>query len=99
MFYNVEYKISKGLKKRIMTRLDLIEQFENETELPATWSNGGMGGYTEEYTKWVEQKLVKNLTIPVVSNNEVAVCEYESQHGFMQQALGFNRCPYCGQSW
>lgn len=50
-----------------MTRLDLIEEFENKTEQSATWSNGGMGGYTEEYTKWLEQRLVKNLAIPVVS--------------------------------
>lgn len=50
-----------------MTRLDLIEQFENETELPATFNNGGIGGYTKEYTEWLEQCLVKNLTIPVVS--------------------------------
>lgn len=36
----------------------LIEQFENETELPATWNNGGMGGYTKEYTEWLAEKAV-----------------------------------------
>ena len=51
----------------MMTRLDLIEQFENETELSATWSNGGIGGCTKEYTEWLEQELVKNLTIPRVT--------------------------------
>ena len=58
-----------------MTRLDLIEKFENETELPATWNTGGMGGYTEEYTKWLEQKLVKNLAIPVVSGEYCPICK------------------------
>ena len=42
---------------------ELIEQFENETELPATWSNGGMGGYTKEYTEWLAEKVVKNNAV------------------------------------
>jgi len=50
---------------------DLIEQFENETELPATWSNSGMGGYTKEYTEWLQQQLVnKNDLLQRVSKGE-----------------------------
>ena len=37
--------------------IKLIEQFEDETELPATWSTGGMGGYTDEYTEWLQEKV------------------------------------------
>ena len=48
---------------------DLIEEFENETELPATWNTGNMGGYTKEYTEWLAERAVnKNDLLQRVSN-------------------------------
>ena len=46
---------------------NLIEKFEDETELPATWSAGFLGGYTREYTEWLAEVVVKNCSIPDVS--------------------------------
>ena len=65
--------------------IELIEQFENETELPATWSNGGMGGYTKEYTEWLAEKVVKNnAVLPLVRDT---VC--------YMTTCGYNKCLKC----
>lgn len=39
--------------------------------------------------------LVKNLTIPVVSNNEVAICEYAKNTQGDKVAKSCNECTLC----
>ena len=36
-----------------------------------------------------------NCAIFDVSKNEVAVCEHDSQHKFMEDHMKFKVCPYC----
>ena len=56
---------------------DLIEEFENETELPATWNTGNMGGYTKEYTEWLAERAVnKNDLLQLVSNRRGLLIAY-----------------------
>ena len=56
----------------------LIDQFENETENPATWSGGGMGGYTKEFTEWLAEKVVKNnAVLPLVSNRRELLIAFD----------------------
>jgi len=70
--------------------IELIEQFENETELHATWSNGGMGGYTKEYTEWLEQKIATLFVIPLVMES---VCDIASpKHCYYSNKFGCYKC-------
>lgn len=51
---------------------NLIEEFENETELPATWNTGDMSGYTKEFTEWLSEK-VDNMNANInVNKNEIS---------------------------
>ena len=91
-----------------MNRLELIEKFESETELPATWNTGGYGGYTKEYIDWLEQQLVNLCNLPVVSARtydpdyeEVDCDHYEYQQmpddagEVCQLGIGIENCTHC----
>ena len=49
-----------------------------------------------EYVFWLEDMLVKNLSLPVVSNNEVAVCDH-SKHTFFRVVDKTRKCNNCGE--
>jgi len=48
------------------------------------------------YREFEANTATTTINKPVVVES---VCEYEAQHGFMQKALCFYKCPYCGLSW
>ena len=65
----------------------LIEKFEEETELPATWVAGFLGGYTREYTEWLAETVVKNCSIPDVSDLLIAWEQYKKANWWESEAI------------
>lgn len=42
-----------------------------------------------------KKQETKGLNTSLVSNNEVTVCEYGTEHKFMKEHMSFKVCPYC----
>ena len=89
-----------------MTRNDIRVKFNKEKDLHVLQTEGtGYIHYTDDYVHWLEDIVLKqangagqgdsNCNIPLVSNNEVAVCEYAKNTQGDKVAKSCNECTLC----
>lgn len=75
---------------------DIRRKYFSERKGSITAETCGINHYNDGYVDWLEQTLVKNLTIPVVSNNEVAVCQHKEYRWHKELDDNTEECVNCG---
>ena len=76
-------------------KLEEIEKLQNDIELLMKKYTDGTGIIKEWKVQSIAGSIVKNLIMPLVRNNDVAVCDCDKPNIYINKRTGIEICFNC----